>query len=351
MFIYGGGFQTGGENVPYQIPAQWVQRSQNLIVVSFNYRLNVFGFPNAAGLSEQNLGLLDQRLAVEWVRDNIAGFGGDPTRIILWGQSAGAMSVDFYNFAHYDDPIVEGLIMNSGSALVPLRSADTSHSNFSFVASQVGCGNQADAAAELACMRGVPAQTLEQFVGTYQGSGATPGITFAPIADGKVVFDNYTERALEGKLAKVPAIIGTNSEDGVPFAPYNPSGPNQTIAQQALLTGRTTYRYEYRGNFTNISPRPWMGAYHSAELPLLFGTHPNYRGNSTPFEYAVSAAMQDAWQAFARDPNGGLATQDWPAYTGPGGAVRIFGADGTVAQTRDLSVLEAMCNGVPAIAS
>lgn len=113
------------------------------------------------------------------------------------------MSVDFYNFAHFDDPIVEGLIMNSGSALLPIRSADTSHSNFSFVASQVGCGNQAHAAAELACMRGVPAQTLEQFVGIYQELRATPGITFAPIADGKVVFANYTERALEGKLANV----------------------------------------------------------------------------------------------------------------------------------------------------
>jgi len=113
------------------------------------------------------------------------------------------MSVDFYNFAHYDDPIVEGLIMDSGNALLPIRSADTSHSNFSFVASQVGCGNQADAAAELACMRGVPARTLEQFVRTYQDAGTTPGISFIPIVDGKVVFANYTERALEGKISKV----------------------------------------------------------------------------------------------------------------------------------------------------
>lgn len=113
------------------------------------------------------------------------------------------MSVDFYNFAHYDDPIVESLIMDSGTAVLPLRSADTSHSNFSFVASRVGCDNQADSAAELACMREVPAQTLEQFVRTYQDSGATPGITFGPIADGKVVFANYTERALQGKIADI----------------------------------------------------------------------------------------------------------------------------------------------------
>jgi carboxylesterase type B len=83
LWIYGGSFKFGGENVPYQIPTQWVQRTKDHIVVSFNYRVNIFGFPNAAGLDEdkQNLGLLDQRLAVEWVRDNIAAFGGDAKRI------------------------------------------------------------------------------------------------------------------------------------------------------------------------------------------------------------------------------------------------------------------------------
>jgi len=77
IFLYGGGFSTGGEDVPYQIPAQWVNRRPEHIVVSFNYRLNVFGFPNAAGLGEQNFGLLDQRTAVLWCQKNIAAFGGD----------------------------------------------------------------------------------------------------------------------------------------------------------------------------------------------------------------------------------------------------------------------------------
>lgn len=93
--------------------------------------------------------------------------------------------------------------MDSGTALIPIRSSDASHSNFSFVAAQLGCSNEANAAAELACMRGLPATTIEQFVGTYQDSGSTPAISFSPIVDGKVVFNNYTERALEGKLANV----------------------------------------------------------------------------------------------------------------------------------------------------
>lgn len=83
LWIYGGSFKFGGTNVPYQIPTQWVQRTKDHIVVAMQYRVNIFGFPNAAGLDDdkQNLGLLDQRLAVEWVRDNIAAFGGDVSRI------------------------------------------------------------------------------------------------------------------------------------------------------------------------------------------------------------------------------------------------------------------------------
>lgn len=72
----GGGFSTGGEDVPYQIPAQWVNTTPYHLVVSLNYRVNIFGFPNAAGLGEQNFGLLDQRAAVEWCKKNIAAFGG-----------------------------------------------------------------------------------------------------------------------------------------------------------------------------------------------------------------------------------------------------------------------------------
>ncbi|OTA26318.1 hypothetical protein BTJ68_10564 [Hortaea werneckii EXF-2000] len=56
--------------------------------------------------------------------------------------------------------------------------------------------------------------------------------------------------------------------------------------------GLTTYRYIYSGNFSNVSPLPWMGAYHSSELPMIFGTHYEYRGNSTPFEWEVAHTMQ-----------------------------------------------------------
>jgi carboxylesterase type B len=75
-----------------------------------------------------------------------------------------------------------------------------------------------------------------------------------------------------------------------------------------------------------------MGAGHGDELPMLFGTHGNYRGASTSHQIAVSEAMQDAWRAFANDPTGGLKGQDWPEYTTSYDVVRVFGEDESVAK-------------------
>ena len=365
VFIYGGGFTGGGQNVPYQLPPQWVQRSPDHLVVSFNYRVNIFGFPNAAGLTDQNLGILDQRAAVEWLKQNIQAFGGDPSRMTLWGQSAGAASVDAYNYAYYTDPIVDSLIMDSGTALIPIRSSDVSQSNFSFVASQVGCpGLSSQPEAQLSCMRQVPAATIETFLQQYGDNGTSPGVSFVPIADDNIIFSNYTDRAVQGKLAKIPAIIGTNAQDGEPFAPYpiaDPAaGPNQTIVALELLSvflcpatetvrlrnqnNLTTFRYVYAGNFSNISPRSWLGAYHSAELPMLFGTYDNFRGIGPALENETSAAMQDAWVAFANGGSAGLENTGWQPYQVGGNTVREFGA-GIAVQDSSLSTLEAQCNG------
>ncbi len=89
-----------------------VRDNDDVTIVSFNYRTNIFGFPNAPQLDEQgksqNLGLLDIDAAVQWVHDNIAGFGGDPNRITLFGQSAGSTAIDAYGYAHPNDTIVKG---------------------------------------------------------------------------------------------------------------------------------------------------------------------------------------------------------------------------------------------------
>ncbi|KAI8294762.1 Lipase 4 [Colletotrichum sp. SAR 10_98] len=360
IWFYGGGFETGGTDVPYQMPQKWIQRSQEHIFVTFNYRMKLFGFPNSAALTEQNLGLLDQRFAIEWVRDNIAKFGGDASRMTLWGHSAGSIAVDYYSFAYPQDPIVRGLVMDSGTAhLDQLMSHDDIQSNFTFVAQQLGCGNQTTPEAELACMRKIPAEKLENFVATYKDSGVTPSIGFSPVIDNKIVFANYTEKAALGEFSDLPAIIGFNHDEGLFLAPYNVSGPNQTVADQLsyqyfwcpatkttnerLAAGRTTYRFFYAAVFNNTSPRPWMGAYHGSELPMIFGTHADFRGNSTPFEYELSHVMEDALTTFIKDSTAGLDAIGWPVYTAEDREVRTYGENNVTVGRRTLASIEQGC--------
>ncbi|POS69334.1 carboxylesterase [Diaporthe helianthi] len=243
----------------------------------------VLGFPTAAGLPEQNFGLMDQRFAVQWIHERIAKLCSDPERMVIWGQSAG------------------------------IYRERTDFSSFSLVASHFGCGNQTNPETEVECMRKVPASELENFVATYEDSGASPSINFIPVVDKKLVFNNYTQKAADGEMSELTALEHS----------YNYFWcPATLTTYERLDNKRVTHRYYYTRNFSNMSPRPWMEAYHESELPmLLFGTHMNFRGNSTPFEYAVSHALQDAYLAFVTDPVGGLDLIGWPAYGGRGGSV------------------------------
>lgn len=176
VFVPGGSFQVGGIDIPYQNPAQWVSRSQAHVGVVIPYRLNIFGFPNAAGLEasasissssppystggSKNLGLLDVRMGLEWVYTNIGAFGGDRDRILLWGQSAGGVLVDSLNYAYHDDVLASALFLQSGAAVANGAPEDMNGSNFTFVAKGLGCDFPAEPRAELDCMRQVPATLI-----------------------------------------------------------------------------------------------------------------------------------------------------------------------------------------------
>lgn len=203
VYIPGGGFTSGGAHSFYKIPDKLIQSRQDVIFVIMNYRVNVFGFPNSNGLDGKNPGILDQRMVVEWTRDNIAAFGGDPDRITLWGQSAGGSSVDIYSYAWYEDPILSGLIADSG-AVGDGYDGTYQGGNFSYLAGLVGCSGLSDSpSAELTCMQNVPSGTLENALSTYQISDQEPSISFTPVADGTHVFANYTERAMAGQVAQL----------------------------------------------------------------------------------------------------------------------------------------------------
>jgi carboxylesterase type B len=114
FWIYGGGFVEGGSSLPIYNPTNFIEETKDIIVVTsksvqiyhayarcilmvtYSYRLGLFGFPNSPALPNdgQNLGIRDQRLAIEWVHDNIAAFGGDPEHIVIGGESAGGAFTD-----------------------------------------------------------------------------------------------------------------------------------------------------------------------------------------------------------------------------------------------------------------
>ncbi|KAH0588396.1 hypothetical protein H2248_004250 [Termitomyces sp. 'cryptogamus'] len=198
-------------NFPIYNGKNVVRDNEDILIVSFNYRLNILGFPNAPQLlsneiKSQNFGFLDLDTAVQWVYDNIAGFGGDPERITLFGQSAGGIAIDAYTFAHPQDTRVRGVIEQSGNLHVEssIFTEPTSQS-WATVASMVGCGNVADDA-QPTCMKQIPFERLENVV-------VVAGTNFQPQPDGATFFSDTPARAAAGTFLRVPLLLGSTQNE------------------------------------------------------------------------------------------------------------------------------------------
>lgn len=279
VWIFGGGFELGSSTT-YD-GASLVQNSIDLdmpiVFVAMNYRVGGFGFmPGAEILADgaANLGLLDQRLALEWVADNIAAFGGDPDKVTIWGESAGSISV-FDQMMLYDgdidykgSPLFRGAIMNSGS-VVPADPVDCDKGQniYDTVVAYAGCDTTEDT---LECLRGL------DYTDFLNAANSVPGIlsynsvslSYLPRPDGKVFTQSPDVAVQSGKYASVPFIVGDQEDEGTLFA----------LFQSNLTTTDDLIEYFSDIFFFHIS---------RDQLQALIDTYEDTAENGSPFRTGI----------------------------------------------------------------
>ncbi|KAH7347484.1 Alpha/Beta hydrolase protein [Plectosphaerella cucumerina] len=234
FWIFGGGFQLGSTAMYDGSPLvlNSIDLSQPFVFVAVNYRVGGFGFmPGKEILADgsSNLGLLDQRMGLEWVADNIAAYGGDPDKVTIWGESAGAISVldqmVLYNGnnKYNGKALFRGAIMNSGS-VVPADPVDAPKGQnvYNSVVRSAGCANAADT---LKCLRELPYETFLRAANTMPGilSYHSVALSYLPRPDGTVLTDSPDVLISQGKYAAVPMINGNQEDEGTLFALMQPN--------------------------------------------------------------------------------------------------------------------------------
>ncbi|MDE2296059.1 MAG: carboxylesterase family protein, partial [Gammaproteobacteria bacterium] len=208
LYFYGGGFLAGDASERRYDGANLA--SHGVVVVTANYRLGVFGFlalPALAAESPQhaagNDGLLDEVAALDWVRANIAAFGGDPRRITIGGESAGAISVSALMASPLSKGAIAGAIGESGALIAPIAPLSLARAERQGQAFAAAVG-----ARSLADLRALPAQRLLEATRSSPG-----GLPFQPDVDGYCLTEAPARVFARGEQARVPLLVGTNSEE------------------------------------------------------------------------------------------------------------------------------------------
>jgi para-nitrobenzyl esterase len=354
VWIHGGSNTSGStaDFVPFPdydsyrlYDGHFMAQGQNVVVVTINYRLNVFGFLGLPELKTEdpsfpyagNQGLLDQRKALEWVRDNIAAFGGNPDNVTIYGESAGSWDV----CAHVMSPLSRGLfhraISESGGCSVGVQSDANAAEAAAIVAEAVGCDEAPD---RLACMRDVPVGQLLDAGPLVALAGETTNLGIS--VDGGFLTEHPRVTLDAGELPKIPYILGANKDEGTLFfigsdeitaeqytaelvSTYGAFAPQVealypaasfATPRDALIRvtgdarlvcstydvarryakGRKTYVY----NFQRVPPLTFislleLGAFHGLEIGYVFGSVPP----PSPADEGLGTQMQQYWSTFA----------------------------------------------------
>ena len=359
VYVHGGSNNSGWAYEPdYHGHAL---AGRGVVLVSIAYRLGVFGFfshPGIEGEALANFGLWDQVAALRWIQRNIAKFGGDPSRITVFGESAGAQDIVALMASPLAGGLFHGAILQStagfGLGRRAAPSLETERRRGEDTAAIFGF----DGDDSLARLRAVPADELlakyeERFACYYH----------SPAVDGELVTRSIWEVITSGELADIPFIIGSNADERYGGTPANAGEDDVARAMQATdwLDSPATLaavadEADYRERIDRISAADGMlcpsqflasryddayvyhfsrvregeggaavRAYHGAELPYTFGTHPDWM-TTTDVDRKLTGQMLGYWTAFAAtgNPNaGGL--PGWPAFAAIDPQVMEFG--------------------------
>jgi para-nitrobenzyl esterase len=367
MWVPGGGFRGGSSASPLYDGAALA--SQGIVLVSINYRVSRFGFLAHPWLtaaspdgSSGNYGLLDQIAALEWIRDHIAAFGGDPANVTIFGQSAGSQSVAYLMSAPKAKGLFHRAITQSGSPIASSR-----HPGLVGRHAQTLAEAEAEGESVVARLRVSNLHELRE-VSTETLLNACPPNSFTssrPIIDGFVIPYPAAECFARGMFNDVPLLCGTTEREGsifdcqwdidqhrafcdtnlgvdqrAYFALYPITDGAASRLSSTLAYGDRMYawpthalaRAHARGSRNAcflysfgiappVSPddqvdcRVGLGAFHGAELFFVFGNFYPTKWGWTPAHLSASARMSNIWTQFARtgSPNTN-SHPNWPAY-------------------------------------
>jgi para-nitrobenzyl esterase len=347
VYIYGGGFSEGSSTVPIYDGTALARR--NLIVVTLNYRLGALGFLAHPGLTQEsahhasgNYGLLDQVAALRWVHDNIQAFGGDPHRVTIVGQSAGAISAYLLTASPLASGLFAGAIIQSGpGALASLgipgggaatpREEDAEKEGVKY-ATSLG-------AATLEELRALDARRL------LPSPTGPPTVRFGPIVDGWFLSADAATVYAQHHENDVPLIIGMMADEGSAFPGYQQAQAAEPrrraieaidalLAQRARSSREPAYAYYF------VHPIPWpqhpeYGAFHSGELPYTFDNLGLLERPWTAGDRALASTVSGYWAQFvATGHPGSPSLPAWVPYVPGSFNFMVFGEESTVRDPR-----------------